>query len=86
MGSACVIGGNCQVPISGTAVSRLTFTSMTYGVPAFRAVSNASARSPGWSTDTAPAPIAWAIAAKSGFQNSPVECFMNVVPISRLSM
>jgi hypothetical protein len=29
VGSACVIGGNCQVPISGTAVSRLTFTSIT---------------------------------------------------------
>jgi hypothetical protein len=29
VGSAWVIGGNCQVPISGTAVSRLTLTSTT---------------------------------------------------------
>src|SRR6185312_1515656 len=41
VGSACVIGGNCQVPISGTAVSRLIFTSTTNGPPAFIAVSNA---------------------------------------------
>src|SRR6266508_6921995 len=75
VGSACTIGGNCHVPISGTAVSRLIFTSTTYGPPDFSAVSNASARSPGWSTEAEPAPIAAAIAAKSGFQNSPVECF-----------
>src|SRR5207253_2308781 len=54
VGSACTIGGNCQVPISGTAVSRLTLTSRRYGLPAFRAVSNASARSPGWSIEIAP--------------------------------
>ena len=29
VGSACVIGGNFHVPISGTAVSRLTLTSTT---------------------------------------------------------
>ena len=81
-----MIGGNCQVPISGTAVSRLTFTSTTNGPPAFSAVSNASARSPGWSTDTDPAPMACAMAAKSGFQNSPVDCLTKLVPISRLSM
>src|SRR5581483_11243325 len=86
VGSACTIGGNCQVPISGTAVSRFTFTSTTYGRPAESAVANASARSPGWSTEIAPAPIAWAIAAKSGFQSSPVECLTKLVPISRLSM
>src|SRR5205823_5868894 len=48
VGSACTIGGNCQVPIRGTAVSRLTFTSIRYGLPALKAVSNASERSPGW--------------------------------------
>ena len=53
VGSAWTIGGNCQVPISGTAVSRLTFTSTTNGPPALRAVSNASPRSPGSSTEIA---------------------------------
>ena len=75
-----------DVPISGTAVSRLTFTSITYGVPADSAVSNAEARSLGCSTEIPPAPIACAIFAKSGFQNSPVECLMKLVPISRPSM
>src|SRR6202022_821511 len=58
VGSAWTIGGNCHVPISGTAVSRLTLTSTRYGLPALNAVSNASARSPGWSIEIEPAPIA----------------------------
>ena len=55
----------------GTAVSRLTRTSTTYGFPAARAVSSAAPRSLGSSTVTPPAPIASAIFTKSGFQNSP---------------
>ena len=86
VGSACGIGAKCHVPISGTAVSRFTFTSMTYGVPAASAVSNAEPRSAGSSTEIPPAPIASAIFAKSGFQNSPVDCLTKLVPISRPSM
>ena len=67
-------------------MSRLTFTSMRYGRPDASAVSNAEPRSLGCSTVAAPAPIASAIFAKSGFQSSPVECFMKLVPISRPSM
>ena len=47
---------------------------------------SAEPRSAGCSTEIPPAPIASAIFAKSGFQNSPVDCLTKLVPISRPSM
>ena len=51
VGSACGIGAKCQVPISGTAVSRLTLTSITYGRAGRESgLERRSAGRTGWST------------------------------------